>query len=674
VKREPEWDDRFSAAVGVFLFSRDGVVGRDPKFAAAELWPVFKEHLFAVVANAPTRLSMSTGIREVKYDFASQTINFVPLKQGSNTTRNNSNPSDLLRPISQPNLTEHDVAYPESVQNSVFYNWSPTGQSEPKYRKPLSSGGGDERLIISAWRRLMRDHRVREIALDRRLVMPAFPMAPEDAEPLLIKIKSHGLEARVVFDAIRTVVGKHYDFLNPGGPSPVLFAKLVRVDIFAGGEIITSFGPEQFPSATDLFAAAEAKAAKEAQTKRSAAQQAALIAQNEKDRLIAQCEASGSQFAQLECKMKTMCESHYKLFGRDECSNVKQDYQTAARAVEYCRNRFRRFPKNAGAPIEGTPDFEAAVEACLSDPQRQPYGPDIVNLRLGMVDYEAQSVATQRFATNGVKSSRHEKPGPFEGATLYWDRKTADQGIALFTIMSRGGNRVAGISRRLYFGEDGPSKTQILGKLRGKYGVETLAKGDALLWAFPQDSQTFSKITCSAALELVAPRGGWQTEWRPADALPDYQAQYKNLQTDSMQIQGQLMQCMSQVQAKYAPEFASGDRTKIELASAKIQLEIQACQKKPVAAAAVPPSASSPPEAVEVRMPLMIGSGGNPENYEKLKMCGPIIITIINADGDQVKDASFALFDPGWIGRQPGFLFVGDEQAVAEGKLKDIEF
>ena len=134
------------------------------------------------------------------------------------------------------------------------------------------------------------------------------------------------------------------------------------------------------------------------------------------------------------------------------------------------------------------------------------------------------------------------------------------------------------------------------------------------------------------------------------------------------------MECMSQVQAKYAPEFASGDRTKVELASAKIQLEILACQKKPVAAAAVPPSASSPPEAAEARMPLMIGSGGNPENYEKLKMCGPIVIAIINADGDQVKDASFALFDPGWIGRQPGFLFVGDEPAVAEGKLKDIDF
>ena len=65
-------------------------------------------------------------------------------------------------------------------------------------------------------------------------------------------------------------------------------------------------------------------------------------------------------------------------------------------------------------------------------PQREAYGTDIVELRLGMASGEAQQIVMQRFGQKGYMASRQEKPGPFERGMLFWDKETADQGIALF--------------------------------------------------------------------------------------------------------------------------------------------------------------------------------------------------------------------------------------------------
>jgi len=632
---------------------------------------------------------MAAPISETKYDFDKQEMVIVPLYKGTGASYQQAalkDLPDLLKPVSEPALSAPDskqiggggaLVYPPSIRNTMLYTRPVVSHSQAYRPGTLSVQGLPEQYNTDNWRKMILyppppyKRPLDTVALDRQLALASFPISTEKGEQLTRKFQGHGgVVARVIFDVIRTDLGKRVYRDGKEQPSPVLLGKLVRVDlVVTGGEVAASFDAKHFPPASDLFAAAEAKAAEAAKAEQSAA----LQAQNEKYQLITQCEASGSLFAQLKCKREAMCQSHRQLFEADECRSITESYQAMARVDSYCRSRFRELAYESEGPRQGTPAYEAAMETCYSDPLRQTYGPDIVDLRLGMEDGQAQQIVMQRFGQKGYRASGLEKAGPFDRAMLFWDSKTADQGIALFMLRNHGEDRIAGISRRLYFGENKPKKSKIVAGLRKKYGTETLSKGNKLLWAFPQDGEQIGKQTCVPALDLVSPRGQWQMEWRPPGSAMNYKTQYQ--QSNASQMQSKILQCVTKIQAKYQAEFSSGNQSKMQQTMAKMQQEMAACQNASFSTSAGSPTATAQqPKASDVRMPLMIGTGGSPEIYNKLKACGPIIVTVLNTKGNQVKDASFTLFDPSWIGLQPTFLFEGGDQASGKDKQKDIDF
>lgn len=683
VKQEKEWDDRLEAIVSVFLFSRDKIIeGRDPEFLARELLPVWKRHLEAILAKKPPeRMRMSGFFPEPKYDFDTQSLQLPNYNKKTGK-------SYLFTPIVFPDSSLRNIVLPQSVRTSVLYRSVYGKHPELKTTSPgnLMEYHYGHYYSPDTWRSIARRYTSMKqvLALDRRLVLASIPVAASKAEDLLGRISrarqharqkrkgDYSIEARLIFEPVRTELGtvvQQYPIHKKGTtkPSPILFGRVIRVDLLmADGQLITSLGPDDFPSAEETHTAAVAKAKTE---QRPAQRMKTMIEEKLKE-----CEALTSAEDRLQCLEKLRESGLLEDYGKElKKLGLKKDYELGARLAEMMRNerieqkgerkqkrqmdkalnkarhRCEQKLNKPWAPRRGTIEFEEAVSNCLKAPKREAYGPDIVGLRLGMEKNEAQDIVQKRME-NRLPGVMLKETRPFENGTLsYTD--DASRGIALFSIMNHGRDLVAAVSRRVYFGDNGPTSNQIIEGLRKKYGTETWSDSKkTMAWAFPTGSKHLSKKKYSGLVELIVPRDNWWRKWAPR--LTDQeriQAMQKKQEEKDAKWKA-YEKCMMEATMKAEPY--SHNNTKYMKIYNK---EMEICKEKH---GNVLINSFQTQSIEEARLPLMIGQEGDPETYAKYENCGPVIIVLLNTDKeDKVKDASFVLFDPAWIADQPAFAF-----------------
>jgi hypothetical protein len=326
------------------------------------------------------------------------------------------------------------------------------------------------------------------------------------------------------------------------------------------------------------------------------------------------------------------------LSGREKRRKIRAERRATKVEDKKVKRSCQKKYKAVWAPREGTPEYEAAVATCLEVPKIEAYGPDMVGLRLGMDKKEASAIVVRKLKTNASATLKETRP--FEGGTLRWT-DDANRGIALFFINNHGRDLVAGISRRVYFGENGPSKSKITEGLRKKYGAETWSdENRALVWTFSTGSGKSSSNDYANLVDLLTSRDHWSRKWKPRLTREErFGATQKKQEKFTDYIK-----CLQD-----AEQGPKGD--------------MAICNQK------LGPQ-SSTQSAKKPKLPIMIKAEGTSGIYAKYQTSGPVVIVLFNKDANsRVKDVSFILFDPAWIARQPAFVFKnggGTSRAKAE--------
>lgn len=314
-------------------------------------------------------------------------------------------------------------------------------------------------------------------------------------------------------------------------------------------------------------------------------------------------------------------------------SEQKQQYQQAT-IVASCNRKYTGYGIQPWMPAKGTPEYEAAMKQCQKLPVQEVHGPDILGLRLGMPMNDANNLIRRQSLT---KNTISKETRPFEKAALYWS-DDANHGIAVFSLMNGGFERVAGVSRRLYAGNKKTTASQVISGLRNKYGKEQWSSGNKkLLWTFPDGSQKPSAKLCSGLTKLIEPRAGWMREWSAGDSRRQEREQR---QSRSMERVGRQQECMAKHGMPTNP--------------AAMQEFARCMQNLPAAPAASGVSTGGN----GARLPMMIRPNGSPGLYANYKACGPVVVAELNSDGTgMLTDMSLVLINPDWVARQPAFAF-----------------
>ena len=279
VTRDPQWDARFGAIVDAFLFSRKSVEGRDASFAAQELVPVYKRHLDAAAAKAPTKLFMTLAVPAAGYDFASKSIRFLQAGTNVQQGRPYEGGVELLESTDHPKF--EGLLLPSSARTTANYHLFGAVQSMHRADPPSANPGVNLNVMspTQSWRSYFSIGSssagegenipyVEVLALDRQLRLASIPLDSARAEK--IAKASHyatmgtisGLSARVYFDADRVELS-HRTVGGRKARYGLLFARLQRIDIHGpDNELLTSFTPDSLPAPAARSTTTEPPAAK----------------------------------------------------------------------------------------------------------------------------------------------------------------------------------------------------------------------------------------------------------------------------------------------------------------------------------------------------------------------------------------------------------------------------
>lgn len=116
-----------------------------------------------------------------------------------------------------------------------------------------------------------------------------------------------------------------------------------------------------------------------------------------------------------------------------------------------------------------TPTPEPAVDAMRNADSGQPYGPNVLDLRLGMTLEQADQVIRAYKTPVNVVDGQPVRPY-LQGRVYVLE--PGDEAISLFTLDSANGERIAGVVRRVYFDPDAaPTQTAIVSSIESKYGT-----------------------------------------------------------------------------------------------------------------------------------------------------------------------------------------------------------
>ena len=265
VTREPQWDGRFGAIVDAFLFSRKSVEGREASFAAQELVPVYKRHLDAAVAKAPTKLVVTLAVPAAGYDFPSKSIRFLQAGTNVQQGRPYEGGIELLQTTDHPRF--EGLVVPASAHSTANYHLFGAVQSMHRADPPSSNPGVNLNTMspTQSWRSYFSIGSssagegenipyVEVLALDRQLRLTSIPLDPGRAEKIA-KAANYatmgtisGLTAKAYFDADRVELS-HRTVDGRKARYGVLFARLQRIDIHGpDNELLTSFTPDSLPA------------------------------------------------------------------------------------------------------------------------------------------------------------------------------------------------------------------------------------------------------------------------------------------------------------------------------------------------------------------------------------------------------------------------------------------
>jgi hypothetical protein len=236
VKREREWDERFTAAVGAFVFARGKIEGRQAGFAAQELAPVARRHLEAAAASAHTALWFPLKLPSWDYDFAAQAIQFrtgEPLE----TPKGWFDEDYTVMPPSAATTANHGAIGTMGAQLSE--------PREPRPGLPEPSGTEKWRYQLQLFAQGPLPN-YGALALDRQLFLKSIPMDPKIAERLALTRAE--LHAKVYVTATRVELGESKIDGKPR-KFAVLFATLQKIDIHTSdNELVATVKPEALPA------------------------------------------------------------------------------------------------------------------------------------------------------------------------------------------------------------------------------------------------------------------------------------------------------------------------------------------------------------------------------------------------------------------------------------------
>ena len=135
VKREPGWDDNTYAPVGLFMFSRESIEGRQPDFAARDVLPVFRRLLMAVAPRAATKFWFDVTLPRAMYDFPTSTFRFANVASSGHANGF----VDKLDILPTHNSPRELIDLPEAARTTANYS-NPIGQPEGYPPLPVLNG------------------------------------------------------------------------------------------------------------------------------------------------------------------------------------------------------------------------------------------------------------------------------------------------------------------------------------------------------------------------------------------------------------------------------------------------------------------------------------------------------------------------------------------------------
>ena len=409
-----------------------------------------------------------------------------------------------------------------------------------------------------------------------------------------------------------------------------------------------------------------------ADLKKQKAQQAARE-REDLARLRKQCEVSGTSSCYQELCARLKSKDEYKACRKKQAAALAKEkraqFNAAAGAAAAslgagqgapgktavrtnsrsdCGRKYGGYQAQAWIPVSGTPEHKAAIEHCLKQPVREPYGRDILGLRLGMASNDANRLMQRQPYERNVLA---EDSRPFEKGQLAISRDRND-GLAAFFLGNGNVDRVAAVSRRVYFKEGQMQAAKLQQGLRKKYGKESWSRGEAMMWL--DSSAKASPSSCSGLVSMIEERGGWRAGgWvlKGRSRANRGNASMAIGMQAGMRAGAIQQECM----AKYGMPSGGADM------QAQIQ-KLQRCMEEKMAAAGAAAGATA--DAVmadssdQERRPHTVKMTAKPAQYAKYKACGPVVIALFNKGaGGSVKDLSLVLFDPEWVSRQPEFAF-----------------
>ena len=233
----------------VFLFAKTSVDDRDPRFAAQELVPVYKQHLQLAAANAETRLWLSVNLAGFDYDFQAKAIRVQAGGAAVGQNRSSSTDAvDLLAPTVQS-----DIESRLPPRASATANYSSLGSVSAMRQADAAPAKADSPTV--AWRSFFQIGSSQDafpmvewLGFDRQLRMPsAIPMDAKTAEQFVKRRPE--LSARIYFDAERVELSEQKIDRKTTRSSAVLFSKVRAIQVIdPDGQILVSHSAASLPT------------------------------------------------------------------------------------------------------------------------------------------------------------------------------------------------------------------------------------------------------------------------------------------------------------------------------------------------------------------------------------------------------------------------------------------
>ncbi len=278
---------------------------------------------------------------------------------------------------------------------------------------------------------------------------------------------------------------------------------VVRVDLAApGGRVFASFGGAALASVAAAPSTRVGRVLAEIRARRDRC--AALTGAAEKiDCTERLCAFVGKQRGMVEtaraCRDKV----------REARAAVASRSGKTSRPERNCRTRFADRAAKPWLPRAASRATRDAIAECAARKARRAYGPDIVGLRLGMAPTAARAILAERTGAESLESLGDARP--FDRAELAIGNY-GTRGLVAFWLATSSGMRLAGVSRRLYFGRDRPDADSLEKVLRDKYGKPDWSDGKRVHVWHPAARRADSDL-CGELADFVQPRDGWSAPW-----------------------------------------------------------------------------------------------------------------------------------------------------------------